>query len=72
MRECTKQILAQVMFKRASGSTLTLAAFNEVMKKLANVDKKATVIEADLMSAPLCRVEYNSVTRALVTVSRWS
>ena len=52
--ECTEQILAKVMFKRASGSTLTLSAFNEVVKKLANVDEDTTMSEADLMSAPPC------------------
>ena len=62
--ECTEQVVAKVMFKKPSGNTLA----GEMVKKLANVSNDAVVSEGDLMSAPPCRVEYNS-TR-VVSVSR--
>lgn len=67
--ECIQQIVAKVMFKKPSGNTLVLHAFGEMVKKLANVSNDAVVSEGDLMSAPPCRVEYNSA-RVVVGVSR--
>ena len=51
--EYIEQISAKVMFKRALGNALTLTAFGDVVKKLADVPKEATASEADLMLATL-------------------
>ena len=49
--ECTEQISAKVMFKRTLGNVVT--AFGDIVKKMADVPKEATVSEADLMLATL-------------------
>jgi 1,2-phenylacetyl-CoA epoxidase catalytic subunit len=59
--ECTEPILAKVMFKITSENASMLNVFRDVVKKLANIPKEATVREADLMSVPQCRVGYNSM-----------
>ena len=61
-------MVAKVMFKEPSGNMLALHAFGEMVKKLANVSNDAVVSEGDLLSAPLCRVKYNSF-RVVVSVS---
>ena len=65
--ECTGQVVAKVMFKKPSGSTLALHAFGNMVKKLADVSDTAS--ESDLMLAPPCQVKYNSA-RVVVGVSR--
>ncbi len=70
--ECKEVVSAVVMYRKASGNSLSLHVFGDLLKQLANVSGDAAVKEINLMMAPPCEVQYNDATKTVVAVSRWT